>query len=352
MTLLAQAGRRITTVESLRQFPGYFHLQQVLVRGDLTEVGSRAMLRTDEHEIRLLVGAGTRVVPGPVEVRGMLIDVGKLEAGDARLVAYERPTDDRWPRPGEELVLSVSGVSLTTAGAPLSMRSLALEPWRFDGQAVTLVGQFRGRNLFGDLPGAPRKSNYDFVLKSGDAALWVVGLRARGKGFDLDVDARVDTKHWLEVTGVVKRAAGLVTVEATRIVAGTEPSKGGERAEPSPPPPPLSPAEVVFSSPTAGEIQVPAASPVRVQFSRNIKPDTLKGHLRVTYLGDEAGGAAPTPAPEWQTSYDAAALALEVKFSKPLEKFRTLKIEILEGVIAFDGAPLVPWSLTFTVGDY
>jgi hypothetical protein len=29
---------------------------------------------------------------------------------------------------------------------------------------------------------------------------------------------------------------------------------------------------------------------------------------------------------------------------------RTLKIEILEGVTAFDRATVVPWTLTFTVG--
>jgi hypothetical protein len=171
-TTNGQSARRLATIEGLRQFPGYFHLQQVVVRGELVDTGSRATLRTEEHEIRLL-GSRDKRPTGPVEVRATFIDVGKLEPGDGRLTGYERQDDDRWPRPGEELLLNVSGVSVITPGAPASMRILALEPWRFDGRPVTLVGQFRGRNLFGDVPGAPRKSQYDFVLKAGDAALWV-----------------------------------------------------------------------------------------------------------------------------------------------------------------------------------
>ena len=349
---VAQSSRRLTTIESLHQFPGYFHLQQVLVHGELVQTGSRATLRTDEHEIRLLVGAGARTATGTVAVRGMLIDVGKLEQGDARLTGYDRPTDDRWPRPGEELLLIVASVTPTSPGAPLSMRTLTLEPWRFDGQTVTLVGQFRGRNLFGDLPGAPRRSQYDFVLKSGDAALWTTGLRPRGKGFDLNVDTRVDTKQWLEVTGVVKRSTGLVTVEATHMVAVAEPARTHEREEASSPPPPLSPVEVVFSSPTAGETDVPPASAVRMQFSRNIKPESLADHLRISYVGGATGGiGSAASALEWRTNYDAATRALEVRFLKPLESFRTLKLELLEGVMGFDGAPIVPWSVTFTVGS-
>ena len=31
--------------------------------------------------------------------------------------------------------------------------------------------------------------------------------------------------------------------------------------------------------------------------------------------------------------------AIELKFAQPLERFRTLRIELLEGLKAFDGAP-------------
>lgn len=350
-SLPAQGARRLATIDALRQFPGFYHLQSVLVRGEMVETGSRVTLRTEEHEIRLLLDRSVRVTPGSVEVRGVLLDVGKLEPGDGRLGSYERPSDASWPKPGEELVLQASSVSPLTPGAPLSMRTLALEPWRFEGQSITLTGQFRGRNLFGDLAGTPRKSQYDFVLRSGDASVWVVGLRPRGKGFDLNVDARIDTNQWLEVTGIAKRAGGLVTIEATRLTAVKAPTQSTEREEPAAPPPPPLPVEVIFSAPTAGEADVPATTSVRIQFSRNIKPETLGDHLKVTYA-DGATPADGTVKPvEIKTRYDAATRALEVTFLKPLDKLRVVKVDLLAGIAGFDGAPIVPWSMTFSVGS-
>ena len=43
-----------------------------------------------------------------------------------------------------------------------------------------------------------------------DGAVWVSGLRPKGKDFDLDPVARVDTGRWLEVTGTVHREGPMV----------------------------------------------------------------------------------------------------------------------------------------------
>lgn len=344
------AARRITTVDALRQYPGYYHLQPVLLRGELVDSGERAMLRSQQHELRLMLG-DLRAIDGAVEVRGQLLDIGKLEPGDPRLSGYQRREDERWPRPGEELVLRVSSLSPAPATPTPSVRALALEPWRFEGQPVTVVGQFRGRNLFGDLPDAPGTSRYDFVLRVADAAIWVTGLRPRGRGFDLNVDARVDTGRWLEVTGVVAHEGGLVAIDASRITTTTEPE-----LTPDPEPPvvmaPPAPVEVVFSAPTEGEIDVARDSSVRIQFSRSIDPETLEGRLRIRYLGAESfeRGEAQPPGIEVKTTYDPGTRALEVVFPNGLERFRTVRVELLEGVRAFDGAPVVPWTLMFSVG--
>ena len=345
------ATRRLTTVDALRQYPGFFHLQPVLLRGELTEAGPRIMLRSDEHEIRVLMNEA-RHVDGQVEVRAQLIDVGRLERGDPRLASYGPRDEERWPRPGEELLLSATSISAAQPQTSPSVRALALEPWKFDGQTVTLVGQFRGRNLFGDLPDAPKKSRYDFVLKAADAALWVTGLRPRGKGFDLNVDARVDTGRWLEVSGVANQERGLVTLEAAKIAAAEPPKLTTDPAEPAEPALPVQPVEVVFSSPTEGETDVTLTSSIRIQFSRGIKPETLKGRIRVSYMGAESfeRGEAQPPGIELKTSYDGANRALEVTFTKPLERFRTLRLQLLEGIEAFDGAPVKPWTLTFSLG--
>jgi hypothetical protein len=227
------------------------------------------------------------------------------------------------------------------------VRGLALQPWRFEGQTVTIVGQFRGRNLYGDLPSAPAKSRYDFVLRSADAAVWVTDLRPRGRGFDLSVDARVDTGRWLQVTGKVAQDRGLVTIAGTAVSATTAPEAAPVEEETAPPPPPLQTAEVVFSSPYEGEVDVPVTSSIRIQFSRGLDPKSIDGQIRASYVGGAPEGTAPL---EFHHSYDAGTRAIELKFAQPFERFRTVRIELLDGLKAFDGAPVQPWMMTFSAG--
>ena len=41
---------------------------------------------------------------------------------------------------------------------------------------------------------------------------------------------------------------------------------------------------------------------------------------------------------------------LELKFSAPFERFRTVIIRLRQGITAFDNQPLVAYELRFTVG--
>jgi hypothetical protein len=342
----AQATRRLATVASLRQYPGYYHLQNVLVHGEFVE-GPRVLLRGGDRDIPLMLN-DAKATTGLAEVRGQLIDVGRLEPTDPRLAKYDGVRDpERWPRPGEELVLNVTGVAEAQLATTASIRGLALQPWRFEGQVVTVVGQFRGRNLFGDLPSAPAKSRYDFVLRSADAAVWVIDLRPRGRGFDLSVDARVDTGRWLQVTGMVSQDRGLVTIAGTAIATAVAPETAPVEEEAAPPPAPLETAEVVFSSPYEGETDVPVTSSVRIQFSRGIDPKSIDGQIRASYVGGAPEGAPPL---EFQHSYDVGTRAIVLKFAQPFDRFRTLRIELLEGLKAFDGAPVKPLAITFSAG--
>jgi hypothetical protein len=238
----------------------------------------------------------------------------------------------------------VTSVAAEDASATPTVRALALEPWKFEGQTVTVAGNFRGRNLFGEIPDSPGRGRYDFVLRGAEGAIWVTGIRPRGKGFDFDVDRRLDTNRWVEVTGVVKRTRGLVSIEATKIALAEAPQAATVEDE-IPPPPPL-PAEVVFSAPTDGETDVLTTDPIRVQFSRGLREATLAGRIHVNYVGAPPGVTAPS----FKTSYDAATRALQIKFDTPLEPLRLVKVELLEGLLAFDGGPVKPWSVTFTVG--
>jgi hypothetical protein len=340
-------ARRLTTIDALKQYPGFFHLQNVLLRGEIDDATPRLQLKADEQTIRVLLDEGVSTKKGIVEVRGVLIDVGRLEPGDPRVGGFAEGREaDRWPRPGEELFVRVSTVgevppSATTA----SVRAIALEPWKFDTQKVTIVGNFRGRNLFGDLPGAPGKSRYDFVLRGVEGAIWVTNLRPRGSGFELDVNRRIDTDRWIEVTGTIVRDRGLVSIDATRLTLAKAPQAAEQPAESAAPPVPLEPVQVVFSSPTDGETDVTVTGAIRIQFSRGLSESSLAGRLRVAYVGGPADSSLP-----FQTTYDGANRALVLKMMQPFEAFRTVKVEILDGIKAFDGGPVTPWTVTFSVG--
>ncbi|MGH9253452.1 MAG: Ig-like domain-containing protein [Vicinamibacterales bacterium] len=355
--ILAAAGgagtqtpaRRLTTVAALYQFPSYFHLQNVMLHGEFVENGSQVVLRGGERDVPVML-TDAKSAGGLVEVRGQLLDIGRLEPGDPRVRAYMGSSEaERWPRPGEELVLSVTSVTEAQLATTPSVRALTLQPWRFEGQKVTVVGEFRGRNLFGDQPSAPGKSRYDFVLRSVDAAVWVTDLRPRGRGFDLSVEARVDTGRWLEVSGTVTQERGLVTISGTTVNTTTPPQEPAAEETSTPAPPP-EPGEVVFSTPTESETDVALTRTVRVQFSRGLDAASLTDRIRVGYVGVVQPPAASEQPLQFTYSYDAATRAVEIRFSQPPERFRTIRVDVLEGVRTFDGAPVRPWMLTFSVG--
>ena len=56
----AAAARRLTTVEALKQFPGFYHLQNVVLRGEFVEDGKTISLRADDGSIVIERADGTR----------------------------------------------------------------------------------------------------------------------------------------------------------------------------------------------------------------------------------------------------------------------------------------------------
>ena len=93
------------------------------------------------------------------EITGLYVDVGRLERTDARVTAdfgtlSQRVLRRDWPAPGELLAVIVdTAVAAEPMNAP-SVRHVALDPGRYVEQEVTVVGRFRGKNLYGDLPEA------------------------------------------------------------------------------------------------------------------------------------------------------------------------------------------------------
>ena len=140
-----------------------------------------------------------------------------MKPDDPRSATYDLQRDVQhrperpWPRPGEVTAIIATAVAPAALPPAPSIRAIVLNPSRYLDQKVTITGQFGGRICFGDLPDAPGKSRYDFVLRSADAAIWVINMRPqrgrKGKDFELSLDARIDTGRWLTVTGTVQAGA-------------------------------------------------------------------------------------------------------------------------------------------------
>jgi hypothetical protein len=357
-SLAAQAQpRRATTITALRNYPGFYHQQVVLVSGEIKGTVERATIGTDEGAIKLVA----RELPreSKVEARGQFVDIGRMSQDDPRLIPFnllERirsEYQDRWPKPGEELMLLLSSSapppSATSVTAP-PLRAVAMEPWRFEGQNITIVGQFRGRNLFGDLPEAPAQNRYQFVLRSGDAALWVMGVQPRGKGFNFDPGKRIDSGRWVKIQGTVRTAKGLTWLDGTSIELAPEPQETATEVEIDVPPPP--PVEVMFTAPAEGEADVRLTERIRMQLSRDLNTATLKDRIRITYSSSDSRerGEAQPPSVAFTINYTRDNRALEIRPAEPFERFRVVTMEILPGVKGTDGGDMLPFKLTFTTG--
>jgi hypothetical protein len=350
-------SRRSTTVEALTAYPVFYHLQSVRLRGRLvTDDVSTALLGT-EARVLLIGDAAVASLDGDVEVTGTYFDVGRLPRDDPRVSTLgladlsQKVLNRDWPGQGELLVVHVQQVDDRDPAPAPSVRSIALEPDRYDGEAVTVRGRFRGRNLFGDQPAAPGRSRFDFVLQMADATIWVVGQQPRGKGFDLRIDQRVDTGRWIEVSGQVRTGRGLVWIEADTIALAA-PMDEVETTEAAPEAPAAPPPTIVFSAPTLDEFDVSRQARVRIQFSRDMKAESFKGRVRAAYRQAEAleRGEPQAPPLAFTATYDGGRRVLEVSFDESLERFRTVEVTLDEGIEAVDGQPLVPWTLVFTVG--
>jgi Bacterial Ig-like domain len=356
--------RRATNIPMILAYPGFFHSRPVLIVGTVSSKPNGDMVVGDDAASLRLVATRSATVPdGLDEVRGEFWDIGRMKPDDSRLSDQMKATfridpDAAWPRPGEVTAIVASSVAPTSPPAAPSIRSIVLNPSRYVDQKVTISGQFAGRNLLGDLPDAPGKSRYDFVLRSADAAIWVVNMRPRakeqGRDIELSLDARIDTGRWVQVSGKMVQARGLQWIDAdagsfsfvkppTETTAEEEPLV---RVAAAPAP------EVIFSAPTQDETDVSMNTTVRIQFSRDIDPATLKDHIRAHYLTEQSAerGEPVTPTADFTFQYLPPNRVLEIKFTKPLERFRTIKVDLLEGILGTDAQPLKPWTLSFGIG--
>src|SRR4029077_687263 len=268
------ATRRPTNIAALVAYPSFFHNRPILIVGTVTTTEKGIRVADDNGSIRVL-SKGTAVPDGLDEIRGEFWDIGRMKADDPQLSGFDLERtfgidpNGAWPRPGEVTAIIATNASQAQLPITPSIRAIVLHPSRFLDQKVTVAGQFGGRNLCADLPDAPGKSRYDFVLRSADSAIWISGAQPKGKGFNFSLDSRLDSGRWLEVTGTVKAARGLewIDVPPDGIQLGKAPTDTlpteTEQVRIAPAPRP----EVIFSAPTQDETDVSMSTSVRIQFS-------------------------------------------------------------------------------------
>lgn len=352
--------RRATNIEAILAYPDFFHGRPVILVGNLA-TSDRGELRLTQDTESIRVITSDHPSEGFSEVRGQFFDIGRIKPDDPRVQTLDLrshfhldPESGSWPKPGQLIAVYANSISQTSRPDAASLRATVLMPGRFLDQKVTIVGQYAGRNLFGDLPDAPGRSPYEFVLRSADAAIWVTNIPPKGKDFTLALDRRMDTGKWLQVTGTVEQRRGIQWIQAApnSLEPATRPAETADEREPAPKVLPGPPPEVVFSAPTADEADVALDTTVRIQLSRDIDPATLKGNVHVGYLKSETveRGEPVTPTAQVTPIWTQANRELQLKFSQPLERFRTVKVELTDGIKGTDGQPLKPWTLTFTTG--
>lgn len=172
-----------------------------------------------------------------IEVRGIVrlirnkeyikgVDVDLLE--DPILPPMPPPQFERgWPR------ISITAFAIRDRTSPESSRpkeagggmgrQILDEPSAYSGKTARIYGQFRGRNLFADLPANSARGKDDWVLKDGDTAMWVMGKTPKGQGWKLDLDYKGDSKNWLEVEGKPEVMNGIVYLKASRVLMSKAP---------------------------------------------------------------------------------------------------------------------------------
>lgn len=222
-----------------------------------------------------------------------------------------------------------------------SLEQLTTNPGRFDGRQIRVVGQFRGRNLFGDLPPSTQQDRDDWVVKDDVYAVWITNRKPKGDGFELDGTLKRDSGKWLEVVGRVDVRKGFAYLTAQRVALASAPTPTARAAPPKPPVErPRVPPMVIFTLPLDGESDVPGAARFAVQFSKDMDEDTFKGHVILRYSGRPQAGDRDLDGVSMR--YDGGRKALVIDPGDILRPGRQVELLLLPGILDIDGMALVP----------
>jgi hypothetical protein len=282
--------RKAATVAALARFPFFFHTQPVRVRGKATEKDGLFQL---EHERRGCGWSPAAPASCPIPARTPRSpgSTSTSAGSNARTPRHRRlrPLIQRvlhrdWPAPGELLVVVVDTRRRAEPMNAPSVRHVALDPGRYSNRKSPWSGRFRGKNLYGDMPEGRR--HRPLRLRPAVRRRLDLGRRPAPQGRRLRPERREPHRHRALARSGRRGQGGARDggARGDRHPRRTPPAESAPEAVVKVPiavPPP----EVVFSAPTQGETDVAPDAKVRVQFSRDLREDSLKGGIAVAYAG-------------------------------------------------------------------
>lgn len=310
-------------------------------------------------------------VKGRVNIQGITGESFELEDGGAKILVfplYRGMNEDRITMLGGQIIEITGLFTAQTGGGPggISGRSGTIQFWRWlgppekvdktsgavvsleqlvgregkmDGQLVRVVGKFRGRNLFGDLPSRSLRTARDWVIKDELFAVWVTNHQPKGDGFDLDPSIRRDTDRWVEVVGRPTTRNGVVIINASDVSLTGPPTPSADAAPPPPPPErPKVPPVIVFSLPLDGENDFDFSGRIIVQFSNDMDETSFKGRVGLRYEGPPQPGDLGFES--MRVTYNPGSKALIVDPGVPIFTDRVLQLVLLTGIVDIHGLPL------------
>lgn len=323
----------------IAESPTEFEGQAVHVRGRFEAATAGAPARlvgesgaavfvTADTEIARLVAVEAKRWPGQtIEVTGVVRrDAGAAAQGRRYVVSF-------W-----DFDASALPAAPVIAGdaATLRLPDLVADPAAVKGRLVRVVGQFRGHNLYGDLPPAAFRHRLDWVLKDEQAAVWVTGRPPRGRDFKLDPNVQDDVRTWLEVVGRPDVRDGQVVVRADKIALVPAPAAARVKAVRIAAGSNVRPV-VVFSLPLDGDL-IRSDARFVIQFNKYMDDDSFAGHVELRYADARTSGGFPT----MKLAYDEGKRALVIDPGVALEPGRRLECRLLPGIVDADGLSLVP----------
>jgi len=343
----AQYGQPVeVTITDLVSSPASYERRAVKTRGQL-EMG---MSLRRSYVLKDTFGAGVTLVPVPeaesafemdarrwmgreVQVTGVFYQQGAISGGaeSAFLIQFWKfigPTERE-----------IKGGALKAE--EVTLEDLVSKAGKLDGRNVRVVGKFRGRNLFGDLPARSVRDSSDWVIKDDVFAVWVTGKKPKGSGWELDPGLKRDTNKWIEVVGRPETVENVTYIRALQVVLSSAPRPTAEAAPPPPPPAkPKVPPVIVFSLPLDGERDVPSTGVFKVQFSKDMEEESFRGRVLFRYAGPRLPGDREFVG--MKVSYDGGRRALIVDPGDVLRPGRVVELRLLSGIIDMDGLALAP----------